>query len=185
MHWLVTSNWDTDKTVAVSAHAVFRPRCESLTSRMDHRSGCTALCSGGGSGGGSPKFDRTEPISPPRRSEWELNAGKSDAAVFLVNYHSASVLCSEGCYHPADGRSSTKTQISPTINDNWPANWSQENSFVFHVSHSLSRRSKTCSTNPSALVKSFQWRWGTRSVCCHRPTPFHIRYHFISFFHRV
>jgi len=122
MHWLVTLSWATDKTVAVSGQTVFRSRCESLTSRMDRRSGCTALCSGSGSGGGSPKFHCAEPISPPRRSVWELNAGKSDAAIFLVNYHSTSVPCSVVCYHSGDGRSSTKTQIIHTINDNWRAN---------------------------------------------------------------
>jgi hypothetical protein len=114
MHWLMTLSWATDKTVAISGQAVFRPRCESPTSRMDRRSGCTALCSGSGSGGGSPNFHSAEPISPPRRSVWELNAEKSDAAVFLVNYHSSSVPCSVVCYHPVDGLSSTKTQIIPT-----------------------------------------------------------------------
>jgi len=128
--WLVTLSWSTDQTVAISGHAVLRPRCESLTSRMDRRSGCPALCSGSGSGGGSPNFHRAEPSSPPRRSLWELNAGKIDAAVFPVNYHSTSFPCSTVCYHPGDGRSSTCTQIVPTIND-----WSEENSFVFAVFH--------------------------------------------------
>ena len=135
MHWLVTLSWVTDKAVAISGHAVSRPRCESLTFRMDRRSGCTARCSGSGSGEGSQNFHRVEPISPPRLSVWELNGGKSDAAVFLVNYHSTSVPCSVVCYHPGVGRSSTKTRIIPTIKDNWRANRSQENSFVFVVFH--------------------------------------------------
>jgi hypothetical protein len=72
---------------------------------------------------------------PPRRLVCELNVGKSGASVFLVNYHSTSVPCSVVCYHSGVGLSSTKTQIIPTINDIWRANWSQKNSFVFPVFH--------------------------------------------------
>lgn len=137
MDRLVTLSSATAKTVAISGHAVFRPRCESLTSRMDRRYGCPALCSGSGSGGGPPNVHRAEPSSPPRRSAWELNAGNSDAAVCTVNCHSASFPCSAVCCHPGDGRSSTRTRNLPTVHDNWRSDRSEDNSCVFPVFHFL------------------------------------------------